>query len=248
MSWLDKVLAVPIIGINFKPSITSPARYFDAITDLLEKWADSGRELNVTSQGEHGIIIEVSDGFNYRIKNESIVVSFNYRGELYEPPGEIPQLRYSTQPQLFTELANKIVRESADFCKPIIASIPKLINRIGIVADCKLNANEVVPGVDKYMKHLSAPWSQSLDVSKGIITAILKQDEDKEILERCHHTLDYNTSKNPESIALKLDWQRYFNTARKFDSNRLEDELTDCLISANAYFHKFGMGDLNYGD
>ena len=246
MTWLDRVLAVPLLGIRFKPSIVSQATYIEAISGCIDEWHDAGRNIEFKPKLGIDFNLEVNDGFTYAVTADSIVVSFSYRGQLIEPPGEIPQLSYSTPAQSCSALVERVKEETIDFCKPIMESISRPVNRIGFLVDCRIDANESPPGIAEYMRHLATPWSTTIDRCNSSVTVILNKEEEQ--LDRCHHTLVYDSESNADDVKFKLDWQRYYKPEKAFTPKQLSMQIDTCIETALEYFQKVGMGDLEYGD
>lgn len=243
MLWLDQVLAVPTIGILTEPSLTTAHENITAIRSVLESWVRSG-SLSIEDRGPFSIAFDYN-GFRFNIDHENIVAQFSYRHSVEKSSSSLPELRYMRSLEPYSALLN----EEVDILKQIVAAVirgrSRAVRRVGIMANCKINAEKPPPGIDSFLQHLGKPWNKPIKVVSTNLMA--EVGASTAYHDRCHHHMDINLLDRPNSLDFRLDWQRLFEKSFPLQINEFDDQLIEWRDSALAYFEKFGAGDLTYG-
>lgn len=241
MSWLDRVLAVPAIGVRFRPWFKTTSDYVRALEPLFEAWAPNG-ETDVQAQVAE-VQFHDTKGFHGRVTSKDIVVQFMYRPELKEKPGDVPQLEYPVAVQRFTALLERTEEKMAEVCHALLPAA-RFVEHVGIVADAKLERAAPPPGVERFLAHLGKPWVAGMGNVRAQVTGTLERGEGES--QRCHHFVGMPEKKEDPVFELKLDFQRFYDPMRSMTANDVVRTISSSREAALAYFDRFGKGDLNY--
>jgi hypothetical protein len=238
ISWLDQVLATPIIGLRFEPNYKLFAKYEELLAPFLDLIAKNG-EIRIARKDTSMRIID-STGFQYYLKPDEIICAFKYQILEEKKGGSFPK---QTPPAI--ENYSVLLERSWKEIFKLLSSFPKLsLKRIGIVATCDLTAIALPPGIKLYRDHLSAPWSQPLVASAGTQTALIKEGDDSRDL--CHHSITFDTASAADDLDFVLDWQRIFKTPFEVDGDNIKSNGKNWTSEAIEYFNRFGSGGLTY--
>jgi len=249
--WLDRLLAVPLIGIRWDPPYDfSEDEYLQKMRPLLasfpadEKWT---REI----KGPSSYRVECGN-FTLATTIRDATVDYKYRARL--TAGPIPEVKLgSIKP--FTELLKDTVGRTKAFVRALPFMEQSNVLRIGIVASLKADANAPPPGLSDFLSFLGRPWGTM--PSEGHISYRVNLSENDEAIDRCSHQvaipaknepIDPSSSEETSVIDLHIDWQRYFKNPIRRSPDDLDALLNDAVAAANRYYDKFGKGDLNYGN
>jgi hypothetical protein len=233
-SWLNRAVAVPIVGFAFDPIVRSSAFLIRDLEPLAQEWASSDG-LQMTEVEALKIRVDRTSGIHYTIDQHNIVVGFGYPVGVTEDGRQIALIKVGEK-RAFTDLLTLILDEAAKVCSILAKKRP--LQRIGVVANVKLPADAPPPGVEQYLKHLGQPWGAPPSAVVSRITASLGAAE------QCHHQLQWQTESSV--MQLSLDWQRRFDAKPEVDAGTLRKWAVDASESALKYFDKFGEGDLHY--
>jgi hypothetical protein len=245
-NWLDVALAAPIIGLACEPRLQFPHEMGDAIKPVLEKWKTKFPEILFTIPAQAALLnVKVGDGFHIDLLGNAINTSFKYETKLIDVPAALPQVA-SQKVRPFSELVATAVEYTAAICEHL--RVPPIdVTRIGVVADSRLSADALPPGVGKFLKYLGAPWGAQPVAFAGAFTTSFGP-EDKDWESRCHHFLDVSPER-PGDVRLRLDWQMYTppSSSHRLVSGEARGLLERAVRHANQYFETFAAGKLNYG-
>jgi len=235
-SWLNRTVAVPVVGFAFDPLLRAPAFLWQDLEPLTSVWARDGL-LRVLEPEPMKIRIERNSiGTLYDVDQQNIVVSFNYPVTFTED-GHQPALVKVGQRQPFTELLAKVM-PAADEIATALLKKPRNLQRIGFVANVRIPPDSLPPGVELFLKHLGRPWGGMPTAAVTRISAKLGGRD------QCHHQVQWQA--DSDVMILALDWQRYFDPAREVDAKGLAKLAAEASVAALTYFEKFGEGDLDY--
>jgi hypothetical protein len=245
MSWLDRVLAVPVIGIRFRPWFKTASDYARALEAFFEDLEPDGAA-DVQAQVAD---LEFRDrkGLRGTVSSTELILRFAYRPEMTEKPGQVPQLHYPAPIERFTTVLQTVERAFGSTAKALITQ-RRPVARIGIVAEARLERHALPPGAERFLSHLSRPWGEGLQEGKVSLSAVLQKGEGW--VQRCHHKLEFSdapASGDPTGIlALGLDWQQVYQPMQAMTADELIRATAACREAALLYFEKFGRGDLGY--
>jgi len=241
MSWLDRVIAVPTIGVRFRPWFKSVDHYVAALEPMFEELEPNG---TAEVQGQvASISFNTKRGLSGKVDSEDIIVNFSYRPVVKENPGAVPFLDYRGPVERYTELLENVEELMGTVCRALLKA-PRQVMRIGVVAEARLDRRSPPPGVDKFVAHLGRPWQNGLSEYNANVSAVL--DRGDGAFTRCHHTTVFQEAQENDVLQLKLDWQRVFEPKREYEAERLIQEVAAARASALDYFESFGRGDLRY--
>ena len=245
MTWLDHVLATPIVGCAFKPSFQTAQDYLSALRPLLKRWGETA-DLSITAEKPMSLTIENKNGFSYSIEPDKFVVQFRYRYELKQKPGDIvPQLS-GLEVKKYSSLLENTIDEYCEAFDQIAVAESRTLGRLGIVANCRLDGEALPPGVALFLKYLGRPWGGSLAKCQAHLLGTISESD--KIKDRCHYQIDVNDDRKND-VRLTLDWQRLFLSEPQVSRGKLlREHFKKCSGDAMAYFELFGKGDLKYGD
>jgi hypothetical protein len=235
-SWLNRAVAVPVVGFAFDPILRSSAFLIRDFEPLTKAWASEG--VQVTEVEPLKVRIDRASGVHCSVDQHNIVVGFGYPVAVTEDGREIAFLKVGEK-RAFTDLLALVLQAAAEICAELVKKRP--LQRIGVVANVKLPPEAPPPGVEQYLKHLGRPWGSTPTAVISRVSASLGSAE------QCHHQLQWQA--DPSTVMqLTLDWQRRFAARPEVDGQALQKMAADASKSALEYFDRFGEGDLNYAD
>jgi hypothetical protein len=242
MSWLDQVLALPIVGMNTKPNLLAASRFLEVFAPRLDRWTEEeGASLDVTV-GPVELDVSFPSGFEVRLTDSSIVVSFEPKARRQPRAGKLPEIqvpevaRYST----LLEKARRLARDILDTFANSPTG-PLDIRRFGIVAKARLESRALPPGVADFVDALKKALPGRL--VKSNTTLVFRVRESEQGHDQCHHSIHFDEP-DAEETRLVLDWQRIYRSALQASANQ---ELDAVSSSALEYFEQFGSGSLGHG-
>lgn len=243
LTWIDQVLATPTIGINHDAWLALPVEAWPALQTLFDKFTEEKGQATVETKDPLEIRLNTESGLAMTMKAHDLVVSRNYKLRTVERPGKLPDVDLPAIVP-FTSLLGDVIQLINDFARE--ARFGRRVHRLGIVAECHLNIEDVPPGVSRFLAHLAAPWKQSrLIAATTNLTAVL--EETPRHTDRCHHAASYDLGAERKTLRMRLDWQRVFEpTPLHLGPSDLAAELNTCRDAALRYFERFGVGDFNY--
>jgi hypothetical protein len=246
MSWLDRVLAVPVVGVRFRPWFRTTSDYVRALEPFFEALAPDGNA-EVTAQVAE-LEFNNKRGFKGQVTAHDLVLSFSYKGEVKETPGAVPQLHYPVPVERFTTLLSEVETQFAAAARALLGSDRRPVVRIGIVAQTRLERQGLPPGAQRFLGHLSRPWEAGLQECEAQLSAVLGRSEG--IVQRCHHRLGFSDAPPVGAptgvVVLNLDWQQVFEPMRPMTADEIVRSVETCRRDALAYFERFGRGELGY--
>jgi len=244
MTWLDRVLATPSVGLTLKPELYSEHEIFSSVRPLFDKWSKEG-DVKV-GQAELTLSFGTALGFIFTVRPDTIVVEFKCKFELKQRPGLLPVFP-NVEAKKYSELLETTVQQTNDFVDHILAIRRRTLTRIGVVAATRIDGECPPPGVASYIKHLQRPWQSPLIRCDSNLLSLLAEDTNKR--EQCHHRLIFNQADEDKKndFGLTLDWQRVMITPVELKSGAAQQHLQSSCSSALTYFERFGTGELEYG-
>jgi hypothetical protein len=245
MNWLDRVLAVPVIGIRFRPWFKTTSDYVRALDAFFEA-LDPDSEADVRAQVAE-LEFESKKGLRGKVTSQDLIVGFAYKPEMKERPGNVPHLHYPMPIERFSTVLETVERSFGEAVRALLGTQRRPVARIGIVAETRLDRHALPPGAERLLAHLAGPW-EGLEECKAQLSAVLQRSEGS--VQRCHHRIDFSdapASGEPTGIlALALDWQQVYQPMRPMTAEELLRNMAACREAALVYFEKFGRGELAY--
>ena len=75
-TWLDSVLATPIIGCNFKTRFLTPAEFMQSLRPLFQEWDSGGVVITVQAATINDVAVETARGLVVRYQPNDILVEY----------------------------------------------------------------------------------------------------------------------------------------------------------------------------
>jgi hypothetical protein len=246
MTWLDHTLAAPVVGCTFRPSFQSSQEYIAALRPLLKKWREKS-DLEISEQTPLSLSINSKTGFNYSFESDKFAVRFQYAVQIKPKPGQIPsEIENGPDVRKYSELLASIIEEYCEVFDHIVGSESRGLQRLGIVANCRLDGRLLPPGVARFAKYLARPWGGSLAKCQAHLLGNIAETE--KTRDRCHHQIDMDDDRK-DDVRFTLDWQRSFISEIELGRGKLlREQFKKCSAAAVDYFERWGKGDLDYGD
>lgn len=242
MLWLDSCLSTPLIGIRLVPNFDVAFKYKDYVLPVIKsKFKSYG--IRFLKDNQLGFIIETEDGFTFKFLHDNLILDFKYQLKETKEPGRLPSVS-SGAVQEFSKTLAQLSDYSTAFWQAI--NHPELMEtpRLGLAAYCNLAKSDMPPGLNKFLSHISSPWSTNLLGMNGAITLeIGKTDDYKDV---CIHTFNFSEDGEQTEIDFRLDFQRRFNSPKKFPPSSFKANFESFSKQALAYFETFGKGGLKY--
>jgi hypothetical protein len=251
MSWLDSVVAVPLIGAEILLPLKIAANKGQHFAPFLDYFSSKGGA-NIKDQaklfvgrdelGREALKVR-SSGYYVDLADERLTSGFNYEVPVVKkggfPSWVIPEMQPFTKllevsMQNLTEAAKMLDRQQAMF------------GFIGFVAFAEMDPEVLPPGVERFLQHLGDLWDGILELQVERLTCKLSEDEFS--TRRCHHSLKFNKAKPEDGFSLRIDWQNVFKEKIPFVVKEFTPKLEECKKAFLEYCERFGEGNLNYDD
>lgn len=245
MTWLDRILATPLIGLEFAPWAASSQDAMHSVQPLVEKWISSEKTVTVDTKDVFTLHVEAG-AFDYDVTHSQVNTAFQYRFQLVNPPGENPQLRYNDELRPYSTLLSETSENSKVFLGHVLRGKARVLRRVGVMATCRVAFDAAPPGLIAFVEHLLRPWNAKAEKVTARIMARL--DGTSAYHDRCHHTIDLDEVDRAGDVRVTLDWQRVFESPQSLRPDDISKDMNTWTEAAVAYFEKFGAGDLDYGD
>lgn len=243
--WLDKVRAVPAVGVRLNPTYEAASTLLEKLKPLLQKWHRSYSELKVTLQKDMAVKIERPDGFELNLAHDIVACQFFYVTTLEEKGRRKPEMTYQAETQTIETLADGAILMLEEVAGVLWKEGNRTVLRTGVVVTGSVDYDAMPPGFEMMMKHLASPWPLGLNAVHNKLTALLTKDDDR--MEQCHHELIWDGDAD-STVSYTLDWQRRYADGKAIPLSKLIAEVEQIKDAGFGYFGKFGMGELNYAN
>ena len=241
MSWLDSVLATPVIGLQLSPSFSSALSYPTHLAGFLDDLIQSEQTINFGLVQPAGIQVTlVNTGYVLKFDMNNAVADFQYQLKGEQTPGELPAFG-----SVDLVAYSAIVKRQVSLLSQAIIALagqgsPLKCNRFGLVARVAMASDSLPPGVEALKSQLSGSWNHSL--IKLDSNATIRLAENDYWTELCHHKMTYENSVQAKQIGLNLDWQRMFKMPIELTSAVTDEFLKLHLTAGLDYFERVADG------
>jgi hypothetical protein len=222
--------------------------YLHALEPWLRKIAREGGTIAAKDDGPLAVMLDLANGVTVRLDSQNVTVQFKFAGEVVEPAGKPAQLVMKGPDLKFSELMEKVLDATTSILDQLGELDPeRRLFRFGLVANSRLDGEDLPPGVARFRDHLQRPWARADKVVADLLGVL---SESSDVVERCHHYIDINSDREKgRDVVLRLDWQRVWKAGTKLPRGRDKKRvfLDGCAAAAVAYYDRFGLGDLDYG-
>lgn len=248
MSWLDSVVAVPLIGAEIHLPLKIAANkgqhfapFLDYFSSKAEtKTRDQEKVLVVRDEFGRDTLKVKSSGYYIDLADERLASGFNYEVPVVKkggfPSWVIPEM------QPFTKLLEVFMQNLIEAAKSLDKQ-GAMLGFIGFVAFAEMDPEVLPPGVERFLQYLGDPWDGILELQVERLTCKLSEDDFSTC--RCHHALKFSKAK-PEDGLLRIDWQQVLKEKIPFAVRDLIPKLEEYKKAFLEYCERFGEGNLNY--
>jgi hypothetical protein len=238
-TWLDQVLAVPTIGLNWEPVLFGEHEYLKGMEPILADFSkEDGYAIQNLGIGNYRV---TSGGFSLSATGTDLTVEYSYPTKLVPGPRAFLSIQAPAF-QAYTALIQQVRGRMMKFAGALPFQQRSRLNRIGVVVNCRVERANPPPGLASFLSFLGSPWKTTPVHARVHLGADLRRETGS--FDRCHH---FVTTLEDDIVELKLDWQRWFEPPLDVRSSRdLETRIGSGVDEALAYFERFGKGDLNY--
>jgi hypothetical protein len=243
MAWFDRVIATPIVGLQFVPDLEVHAKSRQIAAKIMmglkEQEIDTvASELPKT----WGLVIKTEPGITYRIDIEDLVADFSYTIEKELRAGELPKLSVG-KPRQYSELLPKCLKAVSDLSNMYMQHSDRGLEpkRIGVVLRASMSPDENhPPGIAKILETFENPWPKGLKKIESLFLTNLTEQTDT--VDRCHYTMRLDRTAPSPQLDFVLDWQRLYKEGRVLKSIKdLQPILDDAVKSALIHFEQVGQ-------
>lgn len=247
MIWLDSVLATPLIGIRLVPNREKLHEFKEHALRIISGLYGKFDKIQTNRHKDDFWGYNVKAGnYSFDLLHNNIIVRYEYRHKTHNEAGNLPSL---LQPELqsYSSLFDEIRMQIQKIFEVIEIIDGYAFDRIGLVAEVKLDEESLPPGLQEFLHHLGKPWNNNISAFGGVISAELDRSANEGYSDSCHHTVKFEKDKLETSgYTLMLDWQRLYEEPIPIKLKNLLEDIENCSSKAFHYFETFGEGDLNY--
>lgn len=184
--WLDKIRAVPSIGIASRGTFDSGGHLLARLKPLLARWSSDHREVKVKIEDHMLVKIERTDGIHVHVSHQNIFCKFFYITDVIDRGGETPpHVEVRSPPVSYSELLDRVSQTVREVSTELYRDGNRAVGRIGIVAEGNVDLSALPPGIERYFCHLSSPWGgMGLELTGDLISTLATSSG---YTDKCHH-------------------------------------------------------------
>ncbi len=241
MTWCDKLASQPTVGVQLDPFYGGNETIFTNLAPLVATWGTAEKpEFSAEVPDIYTVKIQRENGFQYSFDAHKASVQFQHRMQFKPTSGGLPVAQLISSPKIFTSLL-------ADATEMLIESVLLLpeasrrhIRRVGIISTTAVSAEDLPPGIRKFVDHLSRPWAGKVEAINSTIVSSLREDEHS--VERCIHTIT-KPEDDEALLTLRFDWQKILKKTPPATRRELERHIASATDGALAYFEELAVGN-----
>jgi hypothetical protein len=205
--------------------------------EIIARRHEADTEMQIKREGPYGVSVVASDGFQYTISHDNLVVEYKYRTRVKQRGARLPYLDIQEM-RLYSSILNDLKEAAVALGKAVIGLGQHRIRRFGVMAIARLDVGSVPPGVDELMTHLKFPWSDLRKCDVSLLDTLSKSEGSSD---QCHHFVKFDMIEEPDDLEFTLDWQRVFKPASDVTAQRIEKISNECIALALDYFERFAI-------
>jgi hypothetical protein len=242
-SWCDKLAATPTMGVKVDFHFDSLDAVLHALSPMLNNWIDGDRPtFSVEKREPFTVNVSAHDGFTYSVEPTRISVVFQHTMRWKTVSGGAPVAEMLSHPLPYTELLLQVSRRLVDTTVLICKGTPRKVTRIGVVAAAAVSADDIPPGMARFVTYMGRPWKGLLEYYTFQTTAQLA--DDARWSDRCLHLVSKNEDDPDQLIRLSFDWQRSLKTSRAITPDSMRELAEEAEEAATRYFEDLAEGNL----
>lgn len=242
-TWLDAVYARPAVGITMAPLFRFPHEVASLFSPMIQRLTERGQVVQCQLDG-NSFRLTTAD-MAALVSPTDVVVEYVDSPTLEHRSGR-PSLKFGTdEPILYSRMCTELLKFGNSITDAAHGARTRGLQRVGVVASCVLDRNNLPPGGERLIRHITQPWGAApitCQLQLTVPTGIARGDTQ----DRCHHFIDLNAGTEGSAVVLRLDWQREFRVDRAFSTREYLPLIEQCLEDALTYFERFGGGDLEF--
>ncbi|THV13862.1 hypothetical protein [Rhizobium rhizophilum] len=241
MTWCDKLASQPTVGIQLDPFYGGNETIFTRMAPLVAKLGTPEKpEFSAEVPDIYTVKIQREDGFQYSFDAHKASVQFQHRMQFKPTSGGLPVAQLISSPKVFSSLLADATEMLIEAALLLPEASQRHIRRIGIITTTAVSADDLPPGIVKFVEYLSRPWSGRVEAINSTIVSSLREDEQS--IERCIHTI---TKPEDEEalLTLRFDWQRVLKKSPLVSRRELDKHIASATEGALSYFEDLAVGN-----
>ena len=154
--------------------------------------------------------------------------------------GGLPVAELISRPQVFSSLLS----DATEMLIEAVLRLPEVsrrqIQRIGIISTTTVAAEDLPPGIQRFIDYMGSPWHNMLEGFNLSVTSTLHESEHGR--DRCIHAIA--KSEDEEALlTLRFDWQRFLNKKVPVSRREMERLCFSATRDALSYFEDLAVGN-----
>ncbi|MBB4391488.1 hypothetical protein [Bradyrhizobium sp. ERR14] len=243
MSWCDKLASVPGVGFLLTPHFFSGDTIIEALSPMLDGLVDARSKptFTVNQHASFNITISTEDGFQIGVDHTRVHVTFHHKMRAKPVSGGPPIMEMLSVPKPYT----KLLEDVSDRLIEVACMLPPVQGRklvgVGVITTTHVAEEDVPPGVDKFIKRISAPWGREADsFNVNVLTVLNRADA---WTDKCLHQAVKED--DPEKLLnLTFDFHRRLNAGNQISRDNFSSLLSHCKRDALDYFERIAEGNM----
>lgn len=191
---------------------------------------------------QNGVGFTTRDGFNLSADHIRSSVAFIHRMKAKAVSGGPPIMEMSSTPQPFTELLPVVSDKLIEITRLLPGISSRKINQVGIVSSTRAAAEDLPPGISRFIDYLKRPWGQG-DLPAFSVEVISVVDETEHWTDRCQHKI-VQPEDPDELMTLSFDFHRKFKSGQATSESQMRTLLNKGGGDALAYFERLAEGNM----
>jgi hypothetical protein len=241
LSWCDKLAATPGVGFRVDFRFESSDALLQALSPMLSTWVDGDKPTFSVQRNDFLLNISSHDGYVYTIEPTKIGIAFQHTMKWRLVGGGPPIAEMLSRPLPYTKLLPEVTKRLIDTTSRVFSGNPRKIMRVGIVASTAVAADEIPPGIARFVAYMRRPWKGAADYYSFNITATLA--DDSQWSDRCIHVVTKLEDDPEKQVRLNFDWQRTFKTGQPITPESMIKLAERAQEAAMQYFEDLAEGN-----
>jgi hypothetical protein len=245
VSWCDKLASTPAVGVRLDKVYAPVSALMDPLTPVVSTWVDKERDqqaFTVDYQDQFACTLQTLDGFSYVLGPEQLTVDFKHRLRFRAQSAGPPTAELTSKPLPYTVVLEDVTKKLLHMVELITAGKARKLLRIGVVSTTLVSEEEIPPGINRFLKHVTKPWSTSADSYNFELTTQLPKGKSDTHQDRCIHALTKRED-GEGLVTIRLDYQRIFDDSKGLSMSSLPGLVADSKKAALAYYEDVAQGE-----
>jgi hypothetical protein len=241
MSWCDKLASTPSVGYGLDYHFASSEVVLSALTPILDQLVENKKPTFAVDQQQSFLVgFNTNDGFKYGIEPSKIHVNFNHRMRPKAVSGGPPIMEMLSRPQPYTDLLPVVSSKLIEATLLLPSPKDRKITRVGIVSTTPVDAEDLPPGISRFLKYIGKPWGELTEGFSIQITG--KVGKGSGYSDRCVHTM-LRTEDPNDLLTILFDYQRIFESGKAITADSLKEITASAEKAALRYFEDLAEGN-----